>query len=58
VDDSIVVPKRTAFQELTLRLNSEINTLGCPRAALFGFCVALVAYMVMAVLKAAQRSVH
>ena len=48
----------TAFQELALHLNSEINTLGYPRAALFGFCVALVAYMVMAVLKAALRSVH
>jgi len=48
----------TAFQELTLHLNSEINTLGYPRAALFGFCVALVAYIIMAVLKAALRSVH
>ena len=48
----------TAFQELTLHLNSEINALGYPRAALFGFCVALVAYIIMAVLKAALRSVH
>ncbi len=48
----------TAFQELTLHLNSEINALGYPRAALFGFCVALVAYTIMAVLKAALRSVH
>jgi hypothetical protein len=48
----------TAFQELTVHLNSEINTLGYPCAALFGFCVALVAYVVMAILKAALRSVH
>ena len=48
----------TAFQELTVHLRCEINTLGYPRAALFGFCVALVAYIIMAVLKAALRSVH
>lgn len=48
----------TAFQELTVHLNSEINALGYPRAALFGFCVALVAYIIMAILKAALRSVH
>ena len=47
-----------AFQELTVHLNSEINTLGYPRAALFGFCVALVAYIIMAILKAALRTVH
>jgi hypothetical protein len=39
-------------------LNSEINTLGYPRAALFGFCVALVAYISMSVVKAALGSVH
>jgi hypothetical protein len=48
----------TAFQELTVHLNSEINALGYPRAALFGFCVALVAYIIMAVVQAALRSVH
>jgi len=48
----------TAFQELTEHLNSEINTLGYPCAALFAFCVALVAYTIMAILKAALRSVH
>ena len=32
----------TAFQHLAEYFNSEINTLGYPRAALFGFCVALV----------------
>jgi len=48
----------TAFQDLTVHLNSEINTLGYPCAALFAFCVALVAYIIMAILKAALRSVH
>jgi hypothetical protein len=48
----------TAFQELTEHLNSEINSLGYPRAALFGFCVALVTYMIISVIKAAIGSVH
>jgi IS4 transposase len=48
----------TAFQELTQFLNSEISTLGYPRAALFGFCVALIAYMILAVLLAAIEAVH
>lgn len=48
----------TMFQELEGHLHSEINTLGYPKAALFGFCVALVAYNVLAVVKAALRSVH
>jgi len=48
----------TAFQHLAEHLNSEINTLGYPRAALFGFCVALVAYTILAVIKAAIGSVH
>ncbi len=47
-----------AFQELAEHLNSEINTLGYPQAALFGFCVALIAYNVMSVITAALRSVH
>src|SRR3954465_2971644 len=48
----------TLFQELTCHLGCEVNTLGYPRAALFAFCVALVAYAVLAVVKAALRSVH
>lgn len=48
----------TAFQHIEQNLNSEINTLGYPRAALFGFCVALVAYNVFAVVLAALRSVQ
>src|SRR3954469_8773172 len=48
----------TAFQELEATLHSEITTLGYPKAALFAFCVALVAYNVLSTLKAALRSVH
>jgi len=48
----------TAFQELTEHLRCEINTLGYPPAALFAFCVALVAYMILATIKAALSSVY
>jgi IS4 transposase len=48
----------TAFQELEAHLHSEINSLGYPKAALFGFCVSLVAYNALAVVKGALRSVH
>jgi hypothetical protein len=34
----------TAFQEMTTSLRCEINTLGYPKAALFGFALAVVAY--------------
>jgi IS4 transposase len=47
-----------AFGELATCLDGEINTLGYPKAALFAFCVALVSYNVMSVVKAALRSVH
>jgi IS4 transposase len=33
----------TAFQRLEAYFHSEINALGYPKAALFGFCLALVA---------------
>jgi hypothetical protein len=48
----------TAFQHLEAYFHSEINTLGYPKAALFGFCLALVAYNMLAVVMAALRSVH
>lgn len=48
----------TAFQELEKNFESEIHTFGYPRAALFGFCLALVAYHVLAVVQAALRHVH
>ena len=47
-----------AFAEMEETLNGEINALGYPKAALFSFCMALVAYNVMATVKAALRSVH
>ena len=47
-----------AFQELAEQLNGEINTLGHPPAALFAFCIALVAYNIFAVVKATLRHVH
>ena len=48
----------TAFQELEAMLQSEVNTLGHPKAALFAFSVALVAYNVLSTVKASLRSVH
>ena len=48
----------TAFQELAQHLNSEIHTLGYPKAALFGFCVALVIFNALSLLKAALRGCH
>lgn len=48
----------TAFQEMTVDLKCEINTLGYPKAALFGFCVAVSCYNVLAVLKAAICAAH
>jgi hypothetical protein len=46
----------TAFLRLATLLRSEIAPLAYPRAALFGFAVALVAYMVLAVVQAALRA--
>lgn len=48
----------TMFQELTETLTCEIHTLGYPKAALFGFCLALLAYHAVAVIKAAVRAAH
>jgi hypothetical protein len=48
----------TAFQHLEAYCHAEINTLGYPKAALFGLCLALVAYHMVAVVMAALRSVH
>jgi len=46
------------FQKLATILESEIDTLAYPKAALFAFCVTLVAYNVLAVVKAALRAAH
>jgi Transposase DDE domain len=43
----------TAFQELTESLCCEINTLGYPKAALFGFALALTAYNLLVFLRQA-----
>ena len=48
----------TAFQKLESHLNSEINTLGYPKAALFGFCLALVAFNLYAIVMATLRVTH
>jgi hypothetical protein len=47
-----------AFFDLAVALECEINTLCYPRAALFGFCVGLVVYDLLAVVKGALRGVH
>ena len=47
-----------AFQQMTDVLCCEIRTLGYPRAALFAFAVAVLAYNTYAVVKAALRAAH
>jgi hypothetical protein len=48
----------TVFQVLTETLQCEHPRLGYPKAALLAFCVTLVTYNVLAVIKAALRVVH
>lgn len=48
----------TAFQELAATLDGELDTLAYPKAALFAFCLALIAYNILAVVKAALRAEH
>ncbi len=48
----------TAFFEITTTLTCEITTLGYPKAALFTFCLALLAYNAVSLIKAALRSDH
>jgi IS4 transposase len=47
-----------AFQELTVILQCEPNTLGYPPAALFAFCLAVVAYNVLRLTRAALGAAH
>ena len=47
-----------AFQELSDHLEAEINALGYPKAALFGFAVGFVSYNVLSVLKSTLASVY
>jgi Transposase DDE domain len=46
------------FYEVTQTLDCEPNTLGYPKAALFSFCLALVASNAVALIKASMRAVH
>lgn len=48
----------TLFQTVTDNFNGEIHTLAYPKAALFSFSMALVAYNILATLRAALGSVH
>jgi len=48
----------TAFQRLESHFHSEINSLGYPKAALFGFCLSLVAFNLYAVIMASLRAAH
>lgn len=48
----------TAFQEMAKSLQGEIQALGYPKAALFGFCMALVSYNLLSTVNIAVRSVH
>ncbi|MGH7751425.1 MAG: IS4/IS5 family transposase, partial [Gemmatimonadales bacterium] len=47
-----------AFFKLATILESEIDTLAYPKAALFGFGVGVAAYNVLSTVQAALRSVH
>ena len=47
-----------AFQDLTVILQCEPNTLGYPPAALFAFCLAVMAYNVLRVTRAALGAAH
>jgi len=46
------------FQKLEAVVASEIRTLGYPRAALFSFCVAVLAYNVLSMLQTAVEAEH
>lgn len=48
----------TAFLEITTTLTCEIKTLAYPKAALFAFCLALLAYNSVSIIKAALRCEH
>lgn len=48
----------TLFLEVTTTLQCELKTLCYPKAALFVFCLALMAANAVAVIKAALRAVH
>ena len=47
-----------AFNELTMHLRCELDTLGYPKAALFAFSVAVCSYNLLAAVKGALRGIH
>jgi hypothetical protein len=47
-----------AFHKLTMVLRCELNTLGYPQAALFGFCLAVAMYNAVNTVMAALRATH
>lgn len=47
-----------AFNEVAQNLEGEIETLGYPKAALFGFCVALVSYNLLSVAQRCAGNAH
>jgi hypothetical protein len=47
-----------AFQDLTVILQCEPNTLGYPPAALFAFCLAVVAYNILRLTRTALGAAH
>ena len=49
---------RKMFQVITDVFAYELNTLGYPRAALFVFCMAIVAFNILSTLKAILKAVH
>ena len=48
----------TAFQKMAENLEGEITTLGYPKAALFSFCMALVCYNLLSIIRATVQAVH
>ncbi len=46
------------FQVITDTFHCELNSLGYPRAALFVFCMAIVAFNILSTVKASLKSVH
>ncbi len=48
----------TAFMHLAISLRGEVNTLAYPRAALFGFAIALMLYNVLSVTRAAIEAAN
>jgi hypothetical protein len=48
----------TMFQTITDTFHCELKTLGYPRAALFVFCLALVAFNILSTVRAALKQVH